>query len=114
ARVDFDSRQPAPPMREPAGEPAKFPAPKRIDHGAMPDERVQAGVAGEDFERGARRRIALKHDSNVFTEAVKHAAIFAFPIETLKYSRLGLTAGPPRGPWRLISCRGVLREVQRH
>ena len=52
----------------------------------MPDERVQAGVAGEDLERRARRRIALEHDSDVFTESIEHEAIFAFPIETLKYS----------------------------
>src|SRR5205814_10318947 len=72
AWVDLDSGQPAPPMREPAGEPAKPPTPERIDHVAMPDEGVQAGVAGEDLERRARRRIALEHDSDVFTESIEH------------------------------------------
>src|SRR5438309_11419694 len=52
----------------------------------MPDQGMEAGVAGEDLERGARCRIALEHDGDVFTEPIEHAVIFAFPIETLKYS----------------------------
>src|SRR5450432_1951415 len=56
-----------------------------MGHRTMPDERVQARVAGQDLPGRARRRVAVEHDSNIFAQAGKHAPILTFPSESLKY-----------------------------
>ena len=38
----------------------------------MKDERMHARIGGEDLERGARRRVALKNDRYIFTQMLKH------------------------------------------
>jgi hypothetical protein len=51
----------------------------------MPNQRVQTGVAGQDFPARARGGVALEHNRNVFTQASKHRAILPYPTELLKY-----------------------------
>ena len=74
-RVDLDAGQEAAPVREPAREPAEIGTPYGMNQRAMPDERVQAGIAGEHFPRAARGRVALEHHPDVFAESAEHSRI---------------------------------------
>jgi len=51
----------------------------------MPDQRMQPRVAGQHFPGGARGRIALKHDGEIFTEPIEHEAMLPYPTELLNY-----------------------------
>src|ERR1700730_7658570 len=84
--MDLDSRQPATPVRQPAAQPSRPIGPQRVRHRSVPNERVQARVAGHDLPGRARCRVALEYDRDVFAYAGKHAAIVTFPTESLKYS----------------------------
>jgi hypothetical protein len=56
-----------------------------MDDGAVPDQRVEPRVAGQDFERRARRGIAVEHDADIFSKARKHPAIMPF---SYRFTRL--------------------------
>ena len=71
-RMDFDSRQPAGPVREPAGEPAPAPTPEPVRNRAVPDQRMQPRIAGQDLPPGARGRVPVEHDGDVFAKAAEH------------------------------------------
>ena len=64
--MDLDSRQPAPPVRQPAAQPPRPIGPQRVRHGSVPNERMEAGVAGQDLPGRPCRRVALEHDRDVF------------------------------------------------
>src|SRR5512143_3699222 len=83
--VDLDPGQEPSPMRDPAREPAKTPTPQPVRHRAVPDQRVEARIAGEDLPSRAGGRIPLEHDGDVFTETREHDGIFAYPTVALKY-----------------------------
>src|SRR6267154_1681370 len=59
-RMDLDTRQPASPVRQPASQPTGTHFPQGVGHRAMPDEGVQARIAGQDLPGGAGGRIALE------------------------------------------------------
>src|SRR5262245_62473030 len=84
-RVDLDAGPKPAPVRNPPGQPAESPAPEPVRDRPMPDERVQPGIASEDFPPALRRRVPLEHDGNVFTQTLEHGRIFPFPTVTLKY-----------------------------
>ena len=85
AGVDLDPREESPAMGQPAGKPAPAMAPQPVRHEAMPDERMQPGVARQHFPLAARRRIPVEHHGDVFTKAIEHDGIFAFPTGMLNY-----------------------------
>jgi hypothetical protein len=72
-------------MRQPAGEPAVFASPQAA-YDAMPDERMQPGIAGQDLEFRPGGRITVKYDGDIFAQALEHGTILAFPRKLLKYS----------------------------
>ena len=100
AGMDLDAGQEAAPVREPAGEPAKVGAPQAVHDHAMPDERVQAGVARQDFPRRAGGRVAVEDDADVFAESVEHVANYA--LVRVFYSTIARlsAASPPPAPMR--------------
>ena len=83
--MDLDAGRPARPVGEPAGQPFESSPPQGVHDGAVPDERVQARVAGQHLPGRAGGGIPLEHDPDVFAQAVEHAVILAFPTVTLNY-----------------------------
>ena len=96
ARMDLDSRQEAAPVRQPAREPAESRFPEPIGRPAMPDQRMQAGIASEHFPAAARRGVPVEHDSDVFAQAVEHGVIIAFLPDDFT-QLLRNCSGPHRG-----------------
>jgi hypothetical protein len=80
-------------MRQPAGKPAVF-APPEAAHDAMPDERMQPGIAGQDLEFRPGGRITVEYDGDIFAEALEHGTILPFPRKSLKYCPIGSNGQP--------------------
>jgi hypothetical protein len=63
--VDFNAREPPRHVRNEATQPSETGQPASVRK-AMHEQRMEARVAGEDFPRAARCRIALENDRNLF------------------------------------------------
>src|SRR6185312_7390012 len=72
ARMDLDSGPKTAPVRQPACEPAQAARPQRVSDRTVPDQRVDARVAGEHFPTGAGRGVAVEHHGDVFAQMVEH------------------------------------------
>ena len=78
-RPDPGPSRVAAPVREPAREPAESGTPQPVHDDAVPDQRVQARVAGQHLPRGAGGGVAVEHHRDVFAQTGKHALILAYP-----------------------------------
>ena len=98
--MDLDSRQPARPVREPSGEPAQAEPPQPMGHPAVPDERMQPGIARQHLPPGAGGRVPVEYDGDIFAKAAEHTGIFPFPTGMLNYwgepSAINVRAAPGR------------------
>src|SRR5258708_6581938 len=77
-RMDLDAGEEAPDVRGEAPKPAQALQPEPAREPVDPD-RVQPGIAGEDFPGRARRRVPLEDAGNVAAQFPEHAAILWVP-----------------------------------
>ena len=68
ARVNFDAGEKAANMRDHARKPAQALAPEPVRE-PVDQQRMKAGIAGDDFPRIAGRRVALEDDRDFFFQA---------------------------------------------
>src|SRR5690606_1394709 len=71
AGMDFDACQPAADMGNKARQPFETGVPA-IMADAVNQDGVNAGVGGNDFENGLRRRVTLENAQDVFFQSVEH------------------------------------------
>jgi hypothetical protein len=53
------------------GQPLEAQVPQAVRQ-AVPEDGVQAGIGGQHLEKGARRRIPVEHDADVFPQSGEH------------------------------------------
>ncbi len=74
AGMDLDPGQPPTDLRENAGAEHPAAAPESMGD-AMEDDRMHAGVAEQDLELGARRRIAVGYRLDVVGKSLEHNGV---------------------------------------
>src|SRR3989304_2823289 len=74
SRVDFNTSQPAPNMRQKTRQPFEIGSPQAMRH-AMKNACVQTRVAGNDLKHTACRRIARKYAVYILFNGLEHLAL---------------------------------------
>jgi len=67
-----------------------------VDNRPVPDQGMQARIAGEHFPTTPGGGIAIENDRNVFAKSIKHACILTYPTKILNYSCGHAATGSPQ------------------
>src|SRR3569832_947774 len=74
--MELDAREPARESGDEAREPFESRVPELVTQ-AVIQHRVHTGIRRDDLERRARRRVTVEHDTDVFTQSLKHKSLSA-------------------------------------